>query len=82
MLQTFVPMKRLGRPEEIADTVLFLYVMRPATSPVSRSPSMVAMSCGRGSEMAESIPNGAASHMEGYEAYLLINANSFHIGPE
>jgi NAD(P)-dependent dehydrogenase (short-subunit alcohol dehydrogenase family) len=24
MLQTFVPMKRLGRPQEIADAVLFL----------------------------------------------------------
>jgi NAD(P)-dependent dehydrogenase (short-subunit alcohol dehydrogenase family) len=43
MLENFVPMKREGRPEEIANTVLFLCSDPQATSPASRSRSTVAM---------------------------------------
>jgi NAD(P)-dependent dehydrogenase (short-subunit alcohol dehydrogenase family) len=43
MLQTFVPMKRLGPPEEIANAVFGFAVTKRATSPASRSPSTAAM---------------------------------------
>ena len=47
MLEKFVPMKRMGRPEEIADAVLWLVVRLRIRSRASRSLSMAAMSCVR-----------------------------------